>query len=536
VAACVRSGETGTMDAWNYKQNGYAGTYQITGTSATVASQNHMGVLESDSYADQVAVQGVHPTYVRFSEDSANQVFYYKTDVPISYQQHMVGEPGTISTTEFGHHYSENTTGDIYSQMVSDLMQETTADKLLAQTNGVYLIQQVIGQGTAQEFLTAQSASPQTVTGDAGGVENILRGNTTADPSTLYGDRHLDLSYTNLTSLATVDDFIAAQSANPQRGTGNAGGMENIFRGNTSADPSSRNGDGHLELSHTNFASQAAVHNFIAEQRANPQPKRGDASGLEKILPRNTTADPSSRNGDRHLELSHTNFASLASVHNFIAEQRANPQPKRGDASGVEKILPRKRTADPSSLNGDGHLESSHTNLTSPATVLWLIQNYEAAEGMSLAFSTVYKHYLHHCKENKLNPVNQSLFGKLFRSVFLGLKTRRFGIRRKTKYCYYGIRVIPGSALNNLSEEVKSAVGQQTSSKKSNKILSGSDNSVSGTQKIENQYAQNIYRSISSDHSYSSAQLPHDHQFQSEAIPDFPGVRFDLPEDFVFKV
>jgi regulatory factor X 1/2/3 len=167
---------------------------------------------------------------------------------------------------------------------------------------------------------------------------------------------------------------------------------------------------------------------------------------------------------------------------------------------------------------------------------VWLIQNYEAAKGMALAFSTVYKHYLHHCKENKLNPVNQSLFGKLFRSVFLGLKTRRFGTRCNTKYYYYGIRVIPGSELNNLSEDEKSAVGQQASSEKSNKILPVSDTSGSGTHKTENQYGQNIYYSTSCDHSYSLSEYPNDHQFQSEALPVFPEIGFPLPEDFIFGV
>lgn len=59
----------------------------------------------------------------------------------------------------------------------------------------------------------------------------------------------------------------------------------------------------------------------------------------------------------------------------------------------------------------------------------WLLENYETAEGVSLPRSALYAHYLRHCAENKLEPVNAASFGKLIRSVFLGLRTRRLGTR-----------------------------------------------------------------------------------------------------------
>lgn len=48
---------------------------------------------------------------------------------------------------------------------------------------------------------------------------------------------------------------------------------------------------------------------------------------------------------------------------------------------------------------------------------------------MSLPRSTIYCHYLLHCQEQKLEPVNAASFGKLIRSVFMGLRTRRLGTR-----------------------------------------------------------------------------------------------------------
>ena len=62
--------------------------------------------------------------------------------------------------------------------------------------------------------------------------------------------------------------------------------------------------------------------------------------------------------------------------------------------------------------------------------VQWLLENYETAEGVSLPRSTLYNHYLRHCNEHKLDPVNAASFGKLIRSVFLGLRTRRLGTRQ----------------------------------------------------------------------------------------------------------
>lgn len=85
--------------------------------------------------------------------------------------------------------------------------------------------------------------------------------------------------------------------------------------------------------------------------------------------------------------------------------------------------------------------------------VQWLLDNYETAEGVSLPRSTLYNHYLRHCSDNKLDPVNAASFGKLIRSVFVGLRTRRLGTRGNSKYHYYGIRLKPSSYLNHLPEE-----------------------------------------------------------------------------------
>uniref|UniRef100_A0A671KPT1 MHC class II regulatory factor RFX1-like n=1 Tax=Sinocyclocheilus anshuiensis TaxID=1608454 RepID=A0A671KPT1_9TELE len=78
---------------------------------------------------------------------------------------------------------------------------------------------------------------------------------------------------------------------------------------------------------------------------------------------------------------------------------------------------------------GGGNQNFSHNTRASPATVQWLMDNYETAEGVSLPRCTLYCHYLLHCQQTKLEPVNAASFGKLIRSVFMGLRTRRLGTR-----------------------------------------------------------------------------------------------------------
>jgi regulatory factor X 1/2/3 len=224
--------------------------------------------------------------------------------------------------------------------------------------------------------------------------------------------------------------------------------------------------------------------------------------------------------------------------HTLTALQRDSPQTATTDASGVTYMFPGNTTTNPSSTHGYRRCSSSHTTRISLATYQWLTQNFEVVEGESLLRSTVYSHYLRHCKEEKKDPVSAAIFGKKFLAVFHKLKIRRLGKKGENKYYYNGIRVIPGSGLNQLLEDGNSAVRQQPSSQKLSKNnLSGSCGSWSGTQEIETQCEQNINHSATYNHSNSSPQHLHHRQNLgdvSAAIPDFPGVEFPpglaLPE------
>ncbi|XP_051740688.1 MHC class II regulatory factor RFX1a isoform X3 [Ctenopharyngodon idella] len=190
-----------------------------------------------------------------------------------------------------------------------------------------------------------------------------------------------------------------------------------------------------------------------------------------------------------------------------------------------------------SSGNGHGYphpTRASPTTLSSGPQVQWLLDNYETAEGVSLPRSTLYCHYLLHCQEQKLEPVNAASFGKLIRSVFMGLRTRRLGTRGNSKYHYYGLRIKASSSLLRLMEDQQHlAMRQQPFSQKQRlkpvQKVEGITNGMSSGSGQQQQQQQ------SSGLSDISTQVQQYQQFldASRALPEFPDVDLQgkaLPE------
>ncbi|KAM4706916.1 DNA-binding protein RFX2 isoform 1-T1 [Discoglossus pictus] len=158
---------------------------------------------------------------------------------------------------------------------------------------------------------------------------------------------------------------------------------------------------------------------------------------------------------------------------------------------------------------------TSHKSSLLNSHLQWLLDNYETAEGVSLPRSSLYNHYLRHCQEHKLDPVNAASFGKLIRSVFMGLRTRRLGTRGNSKYHYYGIRLKPDSPLNRLQEDTQyMAMRQQPIHQKQRyrpKMDGMGDNTTNSSQHTSPE--QSV-----------AAQSQHHQQFidMSHVFPDFP--------------
>ncbi|XP_022525928.1 DNA-binding protein RFX2 isoform X3 [Astyanax mexicanus] len=162
---------------------------------------------------------------------------------------------------------------------------------------------------------------------------------------------------------------------------------------------------------------------------------------------------------------------------------------------------------------------NSHTARSSSAMLQWLLDNYETAEGVSMARCSLYNHYLRHCQEQKLDPVNAASFGKLIRSVFMGLRTRRLGTRGNSKYHYYGIRLKPDSPLNQLQEDTQymamrqQPVHQKQRFKPLHKVDGMGDRLSIGSQHSSSTPEQSV-----------AAQSQHHQQYidVSHALPPFP--------------
>ncbi|KAJ8374478.1 hypothetical protein SKAU_G00050580 [Synaphobranchus kaupii] len=160
----------------------------------------------------------------------------------------------------------------------------------------------------------------------------------------------------------------------------------------------------------------------------------------------------------------------------------------------------------------------------------WLLDNYETADGVSLARCSLYHHYLRHCQEQKLDPVNAASFGKLIRSVFMGLRTRRLGTRGNSKYHYYGIRVKPDSPLSRLQDDSQymamrqQPVHQKQRFKPLQKVDGMGDGFSGGSQHSSGTPEQSV-----------AAQSQHHQQYidVSHVLPPFPSPDLDphpLPE------
>ncbi|XP_038633942.1 DNA-binding protein RFX2 isoform X3 [Scyliorhinus canicula] len=181
---------------------------------------------------------------------------------------------------------------------------------------------------------------------------------------------------------------------------------------------------------------------------------------------------------------------------------------------------------------------TAHKSTLLNSHLQWLLDNYETAEGVSLPRSSLYNHYLRHCQEQKLDPVNAASFGKLIRSVFMGLRTRRLGTRSggNSKYHYYGIRLKPDSPLNRLQEDMQymamrqQPVHQKQRFKPMQKLDGVGDNMPGNGQ----------HAATTTPEQSVAAQSQHHQQFldMSHALPDFIDAEVGsspLPEDITLN-
>ncbi|XP_077601102.1 transcription factor RFX4 isoform X1 [Stigmatopora nigra] len=121
-------------------------------------------------------------------------------------------------------------------------------------------------------------------------------------------------------------------------------------------------------------------------------------------------------------------------------------------------------------MTTDEHEEKENNRASkphsTPATLEWLEENYEIAEGVCIPRSALYMHYLDFSEKHDTQPVNAASFGKIIRQQFPALTTRRLGTRGQSKYHYYGIAVKETSQYYDVMYSKKGAAWVNEAGKK----------------------------------------------------------------------
>ncbi|CCK71921.1 Rfx1p KNAG_0I01300 [Huiozyma naganishii CBS 8797] len=92
--------------------------------------------------------------------------------------------------------------------------------------------------------------------------------------------------------------------------------------------------------------------------------------------------------------------------------------------------------------------------------LLWLMKNCESKHDSYVPRGRIFAQYASSCSQNELKPLSQASLGKLIRTVFPDLTTRRLGTRGQSKYHYCGLKLITDEG-----EDADDSVGQLFSNK-----------------------------------------------------------------------
>ncbi|XP_038114439.1 DNA-binding protein RFX2 isoform X4 [Culex quinquefasciatus] len=326
----------------------------------------------------------------------------------------------------------------------SDSADDSKIDVQLAAADGeatsVNGQQQVTAQVAVVQAQSPTDGGPQYITVTVSSPDNVQNHHTyvqyvDSDMYTTNGHSQTQMAY----PVYTVGDY-SASGGQQYYTTGGNGAGGNASNGPTSGTSGGASGNG-------NYATSpgGASHPGSNGASANGTPGGGATTGNVSTPNGGAAAGGA---GGYIVPVDEATLLGTAATTN--GHQRDSPQAMTDVASYLHQASSSHHSNSTTPTpDMDPTPSLSHATRVSPATVAWLVENYENAEGVSLPRSTLYNHYMRHCNEHKLDAVNAASFGKLIRSVFTGLRTRRLGTRGNSKYHYYGIRIKPGSVLNN---------------------------------------------------------------------------------------
>ncbi|CCF59997.1 hypothetical protein KAFR_0I02180 [Kazachstania africana CBS 2517] len=80
--------------------------------------------------------------------------------------------------------------------------------------------------------------------------------------------------------------------------------------------------------------------------------------------------------------------------------------------------------------------------------LIWLMKNCQSKHDSYVPRGRIFAQYAASCAQNSLKPLSQASLGKLIRTVFPDLTTRRLGMRGQSKYHYCGLRLMDDTSDN----------------------------------------------------------------------------------------
>lgn len=96
--------------------------------------------------------------------------------------------------------------------------------------------------------------------------------------------------------------------------------------------------------------------------------------------------------------------------------------------------------------------------------LLWLMKNCIAQPDSYVPRGRIFAQYAASCAQSSLKPLSQASLGKLIRSVFPDLTTRRLGMRGQSRYHYCGLKLLPNENQENMNSNSDSCQKEDVSS------------------------------------------------------------------------
>ena len=153
--------------------------------------------------------------------------------------------------------------------------------------------------------------------------------------------------------------------------------------------------------------------------------------------------------------------------------------------------------------------------------LLWLMKNCKAETNSYVPRSRIFSQYASSCAKSTLKPLSQATLGKLIRTIFPDITTRRLGMRGQSKYHYCNLALLPESdtssrsssnSHNSLSDNV-AADSHDTSCTSSLNV-----NSINGTDSNSDLSGSNTVAALFTE-IFKCNELPFDNSLQLPSIP-----------------